>query len=44
MEVEPGGFASVTFALPADRRGEWEIGCFVPGHYEAGMKATLVVR
>lgn len=23
---------------------EWEIGCFVPGHYEAGMKGTLVIR
>lgn len=44
VELEPGGRALLTFTIPADRRGTWEIGCFVPGHYEAGMKATLIVR
>ncbi|HKZ50894.1 MAG TPA: sulfocyanin-like copper-binding protein [Dehalococcoidia bacterium] len=23
-------------------KGEWELGCFVEGHYEAGMKAKLI--
>ncbi len=44
VELEPGGKATLTFTVPADRKGEWEIGCFVPGHYEAGMKGTLIVR
>lgn len=44
VELEPGGKATLTFTVPADRKGEWEIGCFVPSHYEAGMKGTLIVR
>lgn len=43
IELKPGGRAVLTFTVPADRVGEWEIGCFVPGHYEAGMKGKLVV-
>jgi uncharacterized cupredoxin-like copper-binding protein len=43
VEVEPGGRATLTFTVPSDRVGEWEMGCFVPGHYEAGMKGRLVV-
>lgn len=42
--LEPGGKATLTFTVPADRTGEWEFACFVPGHYEAGQKGTLVVR
>ncbi len=30
--------------FPAKVKGEWEIGCFVPGHYEAGMKAKFIVE
>ncbi|GBD07829.1 Auracyanin-A [Candidatus Thermoflexus japonica] len=44
VELEPGGKATLTFTVPSDRKGEWEIGCFVPGHYEAGMKGVLIVR
>ncbi len=44
VELEEGGKAALTFIVPADRKGEWEIGCFVPGHYEAGMKGKLVVE
>ncbi len=44
VELESGGKATLTFTVPADRKGEWEIGCFVPGHYEAGMKGKLVVE
>lgn len=43
VEVEPGGKAVLTFAVPQDRVGQWEFGCFVSGHYEAGMKGRLVV-
>jgi len=44
VELEPGGKAILTFTVPSDRTGEWEMACFVPGHYEAGMKGTLLVR
>lgn len=27
-----------------ESRGEWEIGCFVEGHYEAGMHAKLIIE
>lgn len=43
VQVEPGETVEVTFTLPEDRAGEWEIGCFEPGHYEAGMHATLTL-
>jgi uncharacterized cupredoxin-like copper-binding protein len=43
VQVEPGESVEVTFSLPTDRAGDWEIGCFEPGHYEAGMHATLTV-
>ena len=34
----------MTFTLPEDRRGEWATGCFLSGHYEAGMHGTLIVE
>jgi uncharacterized cupredoxin-like copper-binding protein len=43
VQVEPGETLEVTFTLPADRASDWEIGCFEPGHYDAGMHATLTV-
>lgn len=30
--------------VPAELKGEWEIGCFVPEHYEKGMHAKLVIQ
>lgn len=44
VEVEPGGKVTLTFTVPAGKEGEWEIGCFVAGHYEAGMTGALVVK
>lgn len=40
--LAPGKTASkdVTFA----KAGEYEIACHLPGHYEQGMKLTLVVK
>jgi uncharacterized cupredoxin-like copper-binding protein len=43
VQVEPGETVEARYTLPADRAGDWEIGCFEPGHYEAGMHATLRV-
>lgn len=44
LDLDPGQSVDVIFTLPAERTGTWEIGCFVIGHYEAGMLAPLVVR
>ncbi len=35
--------AQIAFVVP-DQKGTWEIGCFLPGHYEGGMKGTLIVK
>ncbi len=43
VNVEPGNDALLHLFLPDDAAGEWEIGCFVPGHYQAGMNAPLNV-
>lgn len=42
--VNPGETAFMTFTLPADRAGEWNLACFVPSHYEAGMHGQLIVE
>lgn len=44
VESQPGETFLMTFTLPEDRRGEWITGCFLSGHYEAGMHGTLVVE
>jgi len=41
--VAPKNNASLSLVVPAEK-GEFEFGCFVPGHYEAGMKGKLVVE
>ncbi|HEX6208432.1 MAG TPA: hypothetical protein VF058_08765 [Actinomycetota bacterium] len=43
VEVEPGGQVTLRMHVPEDASGEWEMGCYLPGHYEAGMHGTLVV-
>lgn len=30
--------------VPANLKGEWEIGCFVPEHYDKGMHAKLIFQ
>ena len=43
--LEPGESATVTLTIPQSYAGQtFEIGCFVPGHYEAGMKAAIVIQ
>lgn len=44
LDLEPGGELDIVFTLPQDAAGEWELGCFVVGHYEAGMLTALVVN
>jgi len=45
VELQPGGMATLTFTVPANRVGEWEIGCFSEAgqHYIEGMRGKLVV-
>lgn len=42
--LQPGASVTLTLTVPPNRKGQWELGCFVPGHYELGMKGTLTVR
>jgi len=44
IEVAPGGAVTLRLAVPADATGTWEMACFVPGHYQAGMKKALTVK
>lgn len=41
-DIQPGDVAELTFVTLDP--GEFELACFLPGHYEAGMKGTLVIR
>lgn len=42
LHTDPGQTARASFVAP-DEPGEYEVGCYLPGHYENGMKGTLVV-
>jgi len=45
VELDPGQSVTVTITVPESFAGQsHEMGCFVPGHYEAGMKAPIVVK
>lgn len=44
LEMEAGGDLWVRAKFPEGLKGEWEMACFVPGHYEAGMKAKLLIE
>ncbi len=44
VESQPGETFLMSFTLPESRRGEWSTGCFLPGHYDAGMHGTLIVE
>ena len=39
----PGMRGRMTFVLPGDLRAEWEMACFIPGHYDGGMHGVVVV-
>ncbi len=44
VELEAGETVVLHFTLPDEAIGTWEIGCFIPGHYQAGMLAPFVVE
>ena len=43
IEIEAGGFVTLRMHVPEDASGEWEMGCFIPQHYESGMKGTITI-
>jgi len=44
VDVEAGGVATLRFTVPATAKGRWEMGCFLAGHYESGMKGTIMIE
>ncbi len=44
FELEAGESLTLRVTVPEDLAGTWEIGCFIPGHYQAGMKAPFVIE
>lgn len=36
--------AWIRINVPANLKGEWEIGCFAPDHYEKGMHTKLLIQ
>lgn len=43
LQVEPGMEVELQFTVP-NRVGEWELGCFVSGHYQAGQRTTIIIE
>lgn len=44
IDLKQDQLLEVEFTLPEGKKGQWEIGCFLGGHYEAGMKIPLIVK
>jgi uncharacterized cupredoxin-like copper-binding protein len=40
--VKPGGNAGILWRFT--KRGTFEFACLIPGHYETGMKGTVIVK
>jgi len=44
VEIEPGGEVTLRFTVPAAAKGTWNMDCVLTGHYESGMKGTIVIQ
>ncbi len=45
LEIEKGiKDVWIRIKVPANLKGEWEIGCFAPEHYAKGMHAKLIIQ
>jgi uncharacterized cupredoxin-like copper-binding protein len=44
LHLEPGQVGYLHILLSDKQKGEWELGCLISGHYEAGQKAKLIVK
>ncbi len=43
VAIDPGGEVTIRIQVPDDADGTWEMGCFLSGHYQAGMHGTFIV-
>ncbi len=43
LELKAGKEIEIVVSIPEDVKGEWEMGCFVTGHHEAGMHTPIVI-
>ena len=41
--LRPGESCTLALVIPTNRVGEWEMGCFMPGHHSFGQHAKLIV-
>jgi uncharacterized cupredoxin-like copper-binding protein len=44
LELKAGATLDVVLTIPEGAIGEWEMGCFVAGHHEAGMHTAIIVE
>jgi len=44
LHLEPKQEAFLHLLIAEKQKGEWELGCLIPGHYEAGQKAKLIIK
>lgn len=44
ITVQPGESTEIVLRVPAGVTGEWQIGCFIEGHFEAGMLGSMTIR
>ncbi|HYW35316.1 MAG TPA: DUF2231 domain-containing protein [Balneolaceae bacterium] len=50
IDLKPGNKASISFTLPASKKGTWKMGCFRQykktdkTHYDIGMKGVIIVK
>jgi hypothetical protein len=44
LHLRPGEFATLLIQVPAEKKGTWEIGCFLLGHYQAGQKEPFIIE
>lgn len=43
IRLQPAQQMTVEFTLPDDKVGDYELGCFLPGHYQANMRMPVQV-
>ena len=44
LNMKAGQRVELELTFPESARGEWEIGCFRPGHYDGGMRLSFIVE
>lgn len=44
LEVKVGHASEVIITIPESAKGEWEMGCFISGHYKAGMHVPFIIQ